>query len=122
MNLNDLAYSVDLTLYAFSKQQDISKVLIAVEGKWDGHHSGSFSIDKKIMENMLANFNNQKIDIVCDYEHQTITVTQGTAPASGWIKSLTIEENKLYAFVEWTEQAKELIKNKEYKYVSPVFQ
>lgn len=122
MNLNDLAYSVDLTLYAFNKQQDTSKVLIAVEGKWDGHHSGNpFSIDKKVMENMLANFNNQKIDTVCDYEHQTLTVTEGSAPASGWIKSLSIEENKLYAFVEWTEQAKELIKNKEYKHISPVF-
>jgi len=122
MNLNELAYSVDLTLYAFNKQQNTSKVLIAVEGKWEGHHSGKpFSIDKKFMENMLANFNNQKIDTVCDYEHQTVTVTEGSAPASGWIKSLEIEDNKLYAFVEWTEQAKELIKNKEYKHISPVF-
>jgi phage I-like protein len=122
MNLNDLAYSVDLTLYAFNKQQDTSRVLIAVEGKWDGHHSGNpFSIDKNVMENMLANFNNQKIDTVCDYEHQTLTVTEGSAPASGWIKSLAIEEDKLFAFVEWTNQAKELIKNKEYRYVSPVF-
>lgn len=73
------------------------------------------------MENVLENFNNQKIDLVCDYEHQTITKTDGPAPASGWIKSLSIEDDKLYAFIDWNEQAKEHIQNREYRYVSPVF-
>lgn len=122
MNLKDIAYNVNLTLYAFSKEQDFSKVRIAVIGKWEGHINGIFEMDNKTLENIVSCFNNQNIDIVCDYEHQTITTTEGSAPASGWVKSLLIENDSLYAFVEWTEKAKELINNKEYKYVSPVFQ
>lgn len=121
MKLEDLVYSANLALYTFSKGQDFKKVLIAVNGNWKGHTNGLFEIDKNMMENVLENFNNQKIDLVCDYEHQTITKTDGPAPASGWIKSLSIEDDKLYAFIDWNEQAKEHIQNREYRYVSPVF-
>jgi phage I-like protein len=121
MNFNDLVYSGNLSLYALSSTVDkLAKVKVAVLGKWDGHSKGSFEVDKKSMDEMLANFNNQSIDTVCDYEHQTLTGE--TAPASGWIKSLAIENDVLYAFVEWTDKAKEMIENKEYKYVSPVYQ
>lgn len=123
MKLEDLVYSANLALYKFNKdkEQDFKKVLIAVNGNWKGHTNGLFEIDKNMMENVLENFNNQKIDLVCDYEHQTITKTDGPAPASGWIKSLSIEDDKLYAFIDWNEQAKEHIQNREYRYVSPVF-
>ena len=121
MKLEDLVYSANLALYTFSKGQDFKKVLIAVNGNWKGHTNGLFEIDKNMMENVLENFNNQKIDLVCDYEHQTITKTDGPAPAAGWIKSLSIEDDKLYAFIDWNEQAKEHIQNREYRYVSPVF-
>lgn len=123
MKLEDLVYSANLALYKFNKdkEQDFKKVLIAVNGNWKGHANGLFEIDKNMMENVLENFNNQKIDLVCDYEHQTITKTDGPAPASGWIKSLSIEDDKLYAFIDWNEQAKEHIQNREYRYVSPVF-
>ena len=121
MKLEDLVYSANLALYTFSKGQDFKKVLIAVNGNWKGHTNGLFEIEKNMMENVLENFNNQKIDLVCDYEHQTITKTDGPAPASGWIKSLSIEDDKLYAFIDWNEQAKEHIQNREYRYVSPVF-
>ncbi len=123
MRLEDLVYSANLALYKFNKdkEQDFKKVLIAVNGNWKGHANGLFEIDKNMMENVLENFNNQKIDLVCDYEHQTITKTDGSAPASGWIKSLSIEDDKLYAFIDWNKQAKEHIQNREYRYVSPVF-
>lgn len=121
MNYKDLAYNDNLSLYALSKVNDkLSKVLVAVLGKWEGHTSGSFEVDTSVIEQMYANFNNQDIDTVCDYEHQTLTGQ--TAPASGWIKSLSIEDGKLFAYVEWTDKAKEMIQNKEYKYVSPVYQ
>lgn len=120
MNLNNLAYSDNLSLYALSNNSKLSKVLIGVLGTWDGHYAGSFTLDNESMNQMVNNFNNQKIDVVCDYEHQTLSGE--AAPASGWIKNLTIEDEKLYAHVDWTDKAKELIENKEYKYVSPVFQ
>lgn len=119
MDFNSLAYSDNLSLYALSNN-NLSKVLIGILGTWKGHHAGNFTLNKESMEEMINNFNSQKVDIVCDYEHQTLT--GDTAPASGWIKKLTLEDDKLYAHVEWVDKAKELIKNKEYKYVSPVFQ
>lgn len=120
MKFNSLAYSDNLSQYALSKKsENLSKVLIAVHGTWNGHVSGSFTINKEVIEQIYTNFSNQSIDIVCDYEHQSLTTD--TAPASGWIKSLSIENDKLYANVEWTDKAKKYISTKEYKYVSPVY-
>jgi len=120
MNLNTLAYSDNLSLYALSNNTQLSKVLIGVLGTWEGHLLGTFTLDKNNMQQMVDNFTNQKVDVVCDYEHQTLT--GDIAPASGWIKNLTLEDDKLYAHVEWTDKAKASIMSKEYKYVSPVYQ
>ncbi len=120
MDIKSLAYSDDLSLYALSKNTKLSKVLVAVTGHWEGHQAGAFSMNTEIMQEMIDNFKEQKVDTVCDYEHQTLTGS--IAPASGWIKDVTLENEKLYAHVEWTDKALEQIKNKEYKYVSPVFQ
>ena len=68
---------------------------------------------------MMQYFNERKLDLVIDYEHQTLDGVQ--APAAGWIKKLTFKENDgIYATVEWTDKAKEYLKNKEYRYISPV--
>lgn len=101
------------------KRKSYLRLKIAVLGTWAGHANGSFTIDKEVMQQIYVNFNNQSIDIVCDYEHQSLTME--TAPASGWIKSLSIENDELYANVEWVDKAKLFILSKEYKYVSPVY-
>lgn len=65
----------------------------------------------------------QGIDLVIDYNHQTdYAVKNGQiAPAAGWIKKLFAEEDGIYANVEWTQRAKEMIEAKEYRYISPTF-
>ena len=119
MDENKQSYSDNLSLYALStKKSNLSKVLIALVGEWHGHHEGSFKLEVSDMKQMKDNFDKNLIDVVCDYEHQTLTGK--TAPASGWIKSLSIEDNKLYAHVEWNKEAKKMIQAKKYKYVSPV--
>ncbi len=55
---------------------------------------------------------------VIDYEHKSITGEE--APASGWIHRLIAKTDGLYGMVEWTNRAAEFIRNKEYKYLSPV--
>lgn len=113
------SYSDNISLYALStKKNKLSRVLIALVGEWHGHEAGSFKLEVADMQQMKDNFDKQLIDVVCDYEHQTLTGE--TAPASGWIKSLSIEDDKLYAHVEWNKEAKEMIQAKKYKYVSPV--
>jgi phage I-like protein len=96
---------------------------IGVPGKWDGHPTGTFTMDTAVFEQMVANYETAQIDIVCDYEHQTLWGVE--APASGWIHkepiSLKVENGELYAKIDWTDRAKAYIEATEYRYLSPVF-
>ncbi|MCO6436539.1 MAG: hypothetical protein J5J06_05580 [Phycisphaerae bacterium] len=68
--------------------------------------------------------------VVFDYEHQSLgrldededfSSPDGTAPAAGWIHALRYETGRgLMARVEWNERARTLIRDGEYRYVSPV--
>ena len=79
---------------------------------------GNFIVDNESVNFMRKAFKDRKLDIVVDYEHQTLNDVQ--APAGGWIKDFYIKDNVVVAKVEWTEKAKEYIANKEYRYLSPV--
>jgi len=96
---------------------------IGVSGKWEGHPAGTFEMDENTFNQMIANYKLSGIDIVCDYEHQTLF--GDIAPASGWIRktpiSLKVQNGELLAKIEWTKKAQEYIKQKEYRYLSPVF-
>lgn len=51
----------------------------------------------------------------------TAEFRQEPAPAAGWIEKLEDRGSGLWALVLWTEKAAEMISNKEYHYISPVF-
>ncbi|MCV3482151.1 phage protease [Campylobacter sp. CNRCH_2014_0184h] len=95
-------------------------IKVAIKGEWKGHANGVFKIDDKNLESMIDNFNQKKIDIVIDYEHQTLKNEK--APAAGWIKELFLENDALMAKAEFNEEAKKYIANKQYRYLSPVFE
>lgn len=42
------------------------------------------------------------------------------APAAGWIKDIQLRSDGIYGVVDWTERAAEYLKNREYRYLSPV--
>lgn len=79
---------------------------------------GDFIVDAKSFEMMLQEFNRRKMDKVIDYEHQTLKDVQ--APAAGWIKELRLSDDAVIAKVDWNPKAIEYLKNKEYRYLSPV--
>ena len=79
---------------------------------------GDFIVDKLSFDEINEWFLKRKIDIVIDYEHQTLLNME--APAAGWIKSLKLGEDSIIASVEWTEKAKQYLVNREYRYLSPV--
>lgn len=79
---------------------------------------GDFLVDDVSVNMILEAFKNRKIDLVIDYEHQTVTGME--APAGGWIKELIKGEDAIVAKVEWTERARKYLEQKEYKYLSPV--
>ena len=80
---------------------------------------GDFLFDEKAAKELMAAFDRRKNDLVVDYEHQTLTGAE--APAAGWIKALAWDPVQgLWADVEWTPRGAEYVKNKEYRYLSPV--
>ena len=86
-----------------------------------GHvHSqkGDFEVDDESAEMIRNQFKSRKLDLVIDYEHQTLKDVQ--APAGGWIEDIYKGEDAIVAKVKWTDRAKEYLKNREYRYLSPV--
>ncbi len=76
-------------------------------------------------EKLLANAAKYPVKYPGDYFHASLTApeTGADAPACGWIDpaTLTVEDNGLWGEVEWTERAANAIREKEYRYLSPVF-
>lgn len=79
---------------------------------------GDFLVDTESFRMMKEHMEHRAVDIVIDYEHQTLRDVQ--APAGGWIKELVLKSDGIFAKVEWTNKAKDYLKNKEYRYLSPV--
>ena len=77
-----------------------------------------FMVDEASLMSMAADFRSRGVDLVIDYEHQSL---QGErAPAAGWIKDLEARGDGLWARVDWTRQARDYLEKKEYRYFSPV--
>ena len=77
-------------------------------------------LDEEGMELIKNSLDRRGIDMVIDYEHQTLKDIQ--APAAGWVKKLEARGKQgLWALVDWTKKAKNYLANREYRYFSPVF-
>lgn len=79
---------------------------------------GEFDVDEESFRAMKAQIARRGVDLVVDYEHQTLKGVQ--APAAGWVKELILRDGGIAARVEWTPAATEYLQNKEYRYLSPV--
>jgi len=77
-------------------------------------------LDEQGIKAIIETFGRRGNDMVIDYEHQTMHYVQ--APAAGWIKRMIDRgTDGLWVTVEWTARAMEYLKNREYRYFSPVF-
>ena len=70
-----------------------------------------------------SSFTGRSIDLPIDWEHATQhRATNGEdAPAAGWIKQLEIHGGALWGLVDWTPRASAQVINREYRFLSPVF-
>jgi phage I-like protein len=93
-------------------------VLVAPLGKWTKKGSPDYLVTPEIAARIAANFRRLGTDRVFDYEHQTLTGAQ--APAAGWIKDLQARPDGVWARVEWTQSARDMIAARQYRYYSPV--
>lgn len=69
---------------------------------------------QRFADNIRNKVRGQDLDI--DYDHK-IKETR----AAGWVKDATVKSDGLWVLVEWTKDAAEKIKNREYRYFSPEF-
>ncbi|MFC0349695.1 phage protease [Undibacterium danionis] len=80
---------------------------------------------REIAAGIIGIASNSQNRLVIDYEHQTLNAEKNglPAPASGWFKQMEWREGEgLFATdVEWVAKAAAMIKEKEYRYLSPVF-
>lgn len=79
---------------------------------------GDFTVDDESIEEILKYFKERKLDLVIDYEHQTLRNEQ--APAAGWITELYKGADALMGKVRWTDKGAGYLKSREYRYLSPV--
>lgn len=88
---------------------------------------GPSIFDEESSSQVIATYKAYGNDLSIDYEHQTIfPVSNGPVPAAGWFQlSIKNDDNgkpELWATeVSWTDRAKELLSNREYRYYSPTF-
>jgi len=83
-------------------------------------NKGKFTLDAEAAELVMKAAQTRQNDSVIDYEHQTLKDVE--APAAGWIKQLVNKgKDGIWGLVEWTPRATQYLKNKEYRYLSPVF-
>ncbi|MGI6542960.1 MAG: phage protease [Limnochordia bacterium] len=86
---------------------------------WVRSAKGDFLVDDEAIRELMAQAAQRKNDVVVDYEHQTLLDVE--APAAAWIKGLIDRGDAgLWAEVEWTPRAAEYVRNREYRYLSPV--
>ena len=71
---------------------------------------GEFEVDAESLEAMKQGIAQRGVDLVVDYEHQTLKGVQ--APAAGWVKALRMGDGCIEALVEWTETGTKYFKNK----------
>lgn len=82
----------------------------------------SWFIDAQSAQSVIGLFSARRTPPVVDYEHQTLrSETNGQpAPAAGWMRGLHWRDSGLWATVELTARAADLVRAREYLYVSPV--
>lgn len=119
-NKNSLKnHSKHLAFFALTESEQANNTIQILPYGWVVTDKGKFLVDEQAMKMIVTAFEQKKNETVIDYEHQTLKDV--IAPAAAWIKKLENRgKNGLWAEVEWTPRALEFVKNKEYRYLSPV--
>ena len=91
-------------------------------GAFRGRDGRSWKLDNP--HHLIAWFRSLKIDLAIDYEHQADDPGRkktGPVPAAGWITELEVRPDGIRGHVKWTDTAAKLIREREYRFISPTF-
>lgn len=92
--------------------------LLPAESEFTTEDNRTFVVND--LSEIINNSLRERVDIYIDYEHSILENSKDGKPAAGWVKELITKENTIWARVEWTPKATQMILNKEYRYISPV--
>jgi len=106
---------------ALSEQVEDGWVQILSPGKVKHPLHGTIDLNptrfQKFVDNFKAKVRGTDLDV--DYDHK-MDPAKGRQ-AAGWFKDLRADDTGLWALVDWTDEAKEDIKSKKYRYLSADF-
>ena len=100
---------------------EIIKVVACVVGKWKHWSDEDFEITEHDLENIKKNFEKSKRPVLFDYDHDCLSWGNCKSKAAGWGISMSINEGKLIVDMKPTPAGMAMIKNQEYRYLSPVY-
>ena len=88
-----------------------------------GRDGRTWLFDDVAHQFVQTNFYSRAIDLPIDWEHATQRRAPlgQEAPAGAWIKQLEIRDGALWGLAEWTPRGELQVENKEYRFLSPVF-
>jgi len=88
-----------------------------------GRDGRAWTFDQAAAAAVIAAFEARGVQLPIDWEHATQhrAPTGGEAPAAGWIESLDVQGGALWGKVAWTDRGGAQVANREYRYLSPVF-
>lgn len=118
MSKERLERLVELLALTLTEAGDLPREIQILPRGWVRSAKGEFLVDDTAIQELLANAAQRQNDLVVDYEHQTLLNVE--APAAAWIKRLFAKPDGVWAEVEWTPRAAEYLRNREYRYLSPV--
>jgi len=80
--------------------------------------------DAAAQRDVLNAYTQRGIDLPLDWEHATHHRAENgeAAPAAGWIDTLELRGGALMGRVQWTPRGREQVQNREYRFISPVFE
>ena len=117
-------------IYIALKETNFKEIKLLYPGEFKHTLYGEFKVTEKDIDQAIENWNNKiatrldesgKSELPMNYQHAGHDKNPEIAKASGWIKGLVKKGKELWAKIDWTDKAKEFIKNKEFKHISPEF-
>lgn len=95
---------------------------VANEGEWDGHPNGPFALDRATFSECIAALRDCATPPPVDYDHASLRPLDGQpTPAAGYVLDLEVRRDGLYALVEFTPRAADMVRAGEYRFCSGVF-
>lgn len=100
-------------------EKDIEWVQLIRTGVFPYGYDDEFEITSETLREFKLNFDRKarRVDLAVDYYHDSYS------KAAGWFKEVELRENdnQLWIRVEWTKEAKEMILDKQLRYISAEF-